>query len=157
LYRFGIVVLSLDKLAAATGTRSCTVQARNVIAFSAVFANASAAKAVHKQRKIYVDIDNEVDIRNFIKRLRLHFRAREPVEHIAVFAIGSRDALLYDFASNFVGYELAFIDKRFSKHTDFRLVFDVFSKNVARGNMRQGVFVRKFGCERSFACAGRAE
>jgi hypothetical protein len=72
-------------------------------------------------------------------------------------AVRATNAILYDFASNFVGNELTFIDIRFSEQSNFRLIFNVFSENVARGNVGKFVSVRNFRSLRTFTRAGRAK
>ena len=107
--RFGVVVFALIKFAAATSALRFAVQLRYVIAFAALLANSSAAKTVEKERTINVDVDNEVDVRDLVKRFRLRDRTGETVEKVTILAIFSLQAVLYDFAGNFVRNELTFI------------------------------------------------
>ena len=128
-----------------------------MIAFAAVFAHSSAAKTRHQQRKIDVDVYHRVDLREFFKRFRLSHVAGKSVQQVAVFAILFLQTVFHDFAGNFVGHQLPFIDIRFGKHADFRLIFNVRAENIARGNVRHSEFIGNARCLRTFARAGRAE
>jgi hypothetical protein len=157
LYRFGIVVLSLIQFSAATSALGFVADFGNVIAFAAILANSSAAQTVEKQRLVYVDVDNEVEVGDFIKRLSLRNRAREAVEHVTVFAVLSADAFLYDLASHFVGNEKTLVDVRFCKQPDGGLIFNVFSENVTRGDVGKLVGIYDSGSLRALTCTRRTE
>ena len=86
VYRFGLIVVTVHKCAAAF-IAIAIFFGGNMVAFSALGADASARKTFGKSIEIHVDVDYGVNVGNFIKRLRLSDGPGKSVEKEAVFSV----------------------------------------------------------------------
>ena len=128
-----------------------------MIALAASRAHAAPRKARHELVKIHGDIEHHVYVGHFFERLRLVNVAREPIEHKALLAIGLFEPLRHDLASHFVGHQLPFIDIRFGFQPHRRALFQIFTKDVARGNVHDTVLFGDLHGLRAFARARSAQ
>ena len=96
-------------------------------------------------------------MREFFKRFRLIHRTGKSVEKVAVLAIFFLQSVFHDLAGDVVGNQLPFIDIRFGKQTDFRLIFDIRTENISRGNVRHAEAVGNTRCLRTLSRARCAE
>ena len=106
--------------------------------------------------KRHVDVDDYVNVRNFVESLSLRYGPRKSVEKITVFAVVFLESFLDYLYRHLVGNELSFIDIGLSHDPDGCSFFDVASENITRGNMGNIVFLGKSYGLRTFSRAGRA-